>query len=202
MSSTMVRRRELGAETYIPYVRHADETTIVLRDGSLMAMVALDGAPFETADPVDINAAHRALNLLYRNVAGERLALWSHVFRLRSTEYPEGTFSNRFVAALDAKYKERLVGSELYHNELYLSVVWMPGAGAAEKAGAFLGRLSRARTASVEVDADGLKALKEKTLDLMQGLGRYGARLLGLRSEDGLVFSLSLIHISEPTRPY
>ena len=47
-------------------------------------------------------------------------------------QYPEGTFSNRFVAALDAKYKERLVSSELFHNELYLNVVWMPGAGAAE----------------------------------------------------------------------
>ena len=189
MSNAMERRRELGAETYLPYVRHSGETTIVLKDGSLMSMVALDGVAFETADPVDINAAHRALNLLYRNIADERLALWSHVFRLRSTEYPEGSFSNRFVAGLDAKYKERLVASELYHNELYLSVVWMPGAGAAEKAGALLGRLSRAQISGAEVDAGGLKALKEKTLDLVQGLGRYGARLLGFRIEDGFVFS-------------
>ena len=96
-NATTLKSRELAAETYIPYVRHADAHTVVLKSRAVMTMIALDGIAFETADVRDINALHRDLNTLLRNIGDERLALWSHIIRRRSNEYPDGQFSNAFA---------------------------------------------------------------------------------------------------------
>jgi len=74
-SIATLRSRELGPETFIPYVRHVDETTIALDSRALMTMITLEGVSFETADVRDLNGLHRSLNTLYRNIADERLAL-------------------------------------------------------------------------------------------------------------------------------
>lgn len=122
-SLTTLRSRELGPETFIPYVRHVDESTIALDSRALMVMIALEGVSFETADILDLNALHRDLNTLYRNIADERLALWTHLIRRRDNSYPEGTFATPFSAALNDKYRERMVGEDLFRNDLYLSIL-------------------------------------------------------------------------------
>lgn len=181
--------RELTPEGFIPYLRYLDETTIVLRSGALMTMLVLKGASFETADVRDLNALHRQLNILYRNISDERLGLWTHIIRRRATEYPEGTFSSAFAGDLDAKYRARMVSAELYQNDLYLSLVWVPGSGAADKAGAFFAKLKKARATSAEVDPESVKQLKDKVSEVVHGLGAYAPRVLGLVSRDGLVFA-------------
>ncbi len=108
-STTIIRKRELEPETFIPYVRHADERVIALDSRALMVMIALEGVSFETADTLDLNALHRDLNTLYRNIADERLALWTHVIRRRDNDYPEGTFSNDFSRTLNEKYRNRMI---------------------------------------------------------------------------------------------
>ena len=95
-SIATLRSRELGPEAFIPYVRHVDETTIALDSRALMTVLMLEGVSFETADILDLNGLHRSLNTFYRNVADERLALWTHVIRRRDNDYPEGHFTNRF----------------------------------------------------------------------------------------------------------
>ncbi|MFN4169707.1 MAG: cytochrome c oxidase subunit II transmembrane domain-containing protein, partial [Pannonibacter phragmitetus] len=42
---------------------------------------ALDGIAFETADIGDLNDLHAKLNLTLRNLADDRLALWTHLIR-------------------------------------------------------------------------------------------------------------------------
>ena len=144
-NAIILKSRELAADTVIPYVRHADAHTIVLKSRAVMTMIVLDGISFETADISDINALHRDLNTLLRNIGDERLALWSHIIRLRSNEYPDGEFSNAFAAALDAKYRARMTGEELFQNDLYLTLVWSPAGDVTEQVGALVKRLRKAR---------------------------------------------------------
>ncbi|MEY9834777.1 type IV secretory pathway VirB4 component [Sinorhizobium fredii] len=101
-SPATLKSRELGPETFIPYVRHVDASTIALESRALMVMVALEGVSFETADVLDLNALHRDLNTLYRNIADERLALWTHLIRRRDNSYPEGRFSTCVMARMTA----------------------------------------------------------------------------------------------------
>ncbi|QTK81729.1 Type IV secretion system protein virB4 [Agrobacterium tumefaciens] len=186
---TTLRSRELGPETFIPYVRHVDESTIALETRALMSVLILEGVSFETADILDLNGLHRSLNTLYRNIADERLTLWTHVIRRRENAYPEGRFANRFSDGLNTRYRERMVHEDLFRNDLYLSLVWSASRDPAEKAANLLSRLRKARRSGIELDELALKHLQDKVIDVTAGLKRFGARVLSLHEHDGILFS-------------
>ncbi|WP_349507594.1 VirB4 family type IV secretion/conjugal transfer ATPase [Agrobacterium pusense] len=188
-SVATLKSRELTPETFIPYVRHVDETTIALDSRTLMVMVALDGVSFETADVLDLNALHRDLNTLYRNIADERLALWTHLIRRRDRDYPDGTFATPFSAALNEKYRERMVREDLFRNDLYLTVLWSPARDPADKAAKLLSRLRPRYRSGVELDEEALKHLQDKLVDVTAGLKRFEPRVLTLYDHDGVLFS-------------
>jgi type IV secretion system protein VirB4 len=188
-STATVRSRELEPETFIPYVRHINERVISLDSRALMVVIALEGVSFETADTLDLNALHRDLNTLYRNIADERLALWAHVIRRRDNEYPDGEFANAFSRTLNDKYRTRMIGEDLFRNDLYLSVVWHPGKDPAERVVAFLSKLRKARKRGVELDEDALKHLDDVIVDVTAGLKHFGPRVLSLQEREGLIFS-------------
>jgi len=188
-STAVVRSRELEPETFIPYIRHVDDHVIALDSRALMVVIALEGVSFETADTIDLNALHRDLNTLYRNIADERLALWTHVVRRRDNEYPDGEFANAFSRRLNDKYRARMVDEDLFRNDLYLSLVWHPGRDPTERVIAFLSKLRKARRQGIEVDDEALKHLNDAVVDVTAGLKRFGPRVLSLQQRDGLVFS-------------
>lgn len=184
-----LKARELEPATYIPYVRHIDAETLALSSRALMQTIALEGVPFETADVEDLNALHRSLNTLLRNVADQRLALWSHIVRRRDRTYPDGIFSNAFARDLDARYRERMIATELFRNDLFLSVLWLPEWDPTEMVTRFLRSLKRARAGAIELDAEAHKRLTDAVVTLLAGLQPFSPRLLGLAERDGLVFS-------------
>ncbi|MBB4193015.1 type IV secretion system protein VirB4 [Rhizobium aethiopicum] len=188
-SIATLRSRELGPETFIPYVRHVDETTIALDSRALMTMIALQGVSFETADTRDLNGLHRSLNTLYRNIADERLALWTHVVRRRANAYPEGRFANPFSDGLNTKYRERMVREDLFCNDLYLTLVWHSSRDPVEKAASLLSRLRKVRRSGIELDEQALKHLADRVADVLAGLQRFEPRILTLHEQDGILFS-------------
>ena len=188
-SVATLKSRELGPETFIPYLRHVDENMIALESRALMVIIALDGVSFETADVLDINALHRDLNTLYRNIADERLALWTHLIRRRDNSYPDGTFKAPFSAQLNEKYRDHMIREDLFRNDLYLAIVWSPPRDPAEKAAKLLSRLRRTRRAGIELDEEAIKQLRDKVIDITAGLKRFEPRVLSLYEQDGLLFS-------------
>ncbi len=187
--TAILRSRELEPETFVPYIRHVDEQTIALDSRALMVAIALEGVSFETADTSDLNALHRDLNTLYRNIADERLALWTHVIRRRDNEYPDGAFSSVFSRKLNDKYRARMIDEDLFRNDLYLTLVWHPGRDTVERVVAFLSKLRRARRTGSEIDEEALKQLNDAVVDVTAGLKRFGPRILSLQERDGLIFS-------------
>ena len=188
-SVATLKSRELSPETFIPYLRHVDENTIALESRALMVIIALDGVSFETADVLDINALHRDLNTLHRNIADERLALWTHLIRRRDNSYPAGTFKAPFSAQLNEKYRERMIREDLFRNDLYIAIVLSPPRDPAEKAAKLLSRLRRTRRAGIELDEEAIKQLRDKVIDITAGLKRFEPRVLSLYEQDDLIFS-------------
>ena len=126
-STARLRARENESDLFIPYTRHVTDSIIALRNGSLMQIMEVRGVSFETADVADLNALHNQLNILWRNVGGDdHLAVCTHAIRHRETAYPGGTFGPRFARQLDARYKARMIQTDLYRNDLYLTLVWQP----------------------------------------------------------------------------
>ncbi|GES43213.1 transporter [Rhizobium dioscoreae] len=184
-----LKSRELEPETFIPYVRHVDEAVIALDSRALLAMIAVEGVSFETIDAIDLNSLQGDLNTLYRNIADERLAIWTHLIRRRDNTYPDGGFTNPFSAALNDKYRERMVREDLFRNDLYLSLLWHPGRDPAERLASLLPRLRNAQRATVELDEGSLKHLRDKVTDVTAGLRRFGPRVLSLYDQNGILFS-------------
>jgi type IV secretion system protein VirB4 len=179
-----IAMRESPGDLHIPYVRHVTPEIIALTTGAIMTMIEVEGLSFETADERDLNAHHNDLNTLYRNIADERLALWSILVRRRSHAYPEGTFTSAFARALDDKYRSRMVEQELFTNQLIICVVHQP-------TGFAIGGLSQAKQAGIEVDDDAITRLNDATAILMAGLARTRVRQLGIVDRYGVLFSES-----------
>jgi type IV secretion system protein VirB4 len=187
-SLATLKSREPGPETFIPYVRHLDSEIIALDSRALMVMIALEGVSFETADVLDLNGLHRDLNTLYRNIADERLALWTHLIRRRDNRYPDGRFTTPFSAALNEKYRARMVNEDLFRNELVVTALWSPARDPADKIAKLLARLKRARRDGAELDEEALKQLRDKVVDITAALKRFDPRVLSLYEHDGLLF--------------
>jgi type IV secretion system protein VirB4 len=116
-----ILKNEADPARYLPYARHIDDNIIALDGRDLMMMFKLDGLAFETADPIHLNDWHEKLNGTLRNIADDRLAIWTHIVRRPITDYPEGEFRSAFAADLDAKYRARVTAKRMFVNELYLT---------------------------------------------------------------------------------
>lgn len=183
------RRRETSARPHLPYSRHVTDAVIALDNGALMMVFQLDGAAFETADPRDLNDAHIKLNLAWRNMADDRLAVWHHVVRHLIEATPSRGFRSAFAAELGAAYDARLASERLWANSLFVTLVLHPGRGAHERAAALAARLRPGRSSNPDVAEASLARLEEAGRDLLQHLQRYRPRRLGLIERNGLWFS-------------
>lgn len=183
--SVRALKAEPLSHSYLPYSRHVDESVVALDTGALMVMFKVDGRSFETADVADVNQWHNKLNTVWRNLADERLAVWSHIVRREVDHYPEGDFSSAFARDLDSKYRARVTKTKLFVNDLFMTLVLHPGGGAQDKALKLLG-LSQERQVS---EAENLKLLLTRAGELEQHLGSYGPQRLKTYEHKGLMFS-------------
>ncbi|UTO29421.1 VirB4 family type IV secretion/conjugal transfer ATPase [Bartonella harrusi] len=184
-----IMKRETFPEDYIPYIRHINQHVIALNSRCLMTVITLEGVNFDTADIDQLNSLHNQLNTLLKNIADERVALYSHIIRRRETVYPEGRFSSSFAATLDEKYKKKMVSQELYRNDLFVSLLWNPASDKTEQLASFFQRLSKAKKTQCEPDEEAIRKIEELSRDFIEGLEAYKARLLSLYEHDGLLFS-------------
>jgi type IV secretion system protein VirB4 len=171
-------RRELTAAIHIPYTAQISPQAVKTRLGHYVQTLKLAGASFDAADEATVNNWHERLNVLWRNVASPEVALWMHLIRRRETAYPSGEFAPEFARALNAKYRDRLAGQTLMTNELYLSVVYRPHAGAESlTARAFTRKRPQSNAAATAAALDACGKLRDL---LLAGLERYDPEPLGL----------------------
>lgn len=182
-------RREGEVRPNLPYARHVSDHVVALDSGALMMVFQIDGASFETADARDLNDWHVKLNQAWRNLADERLAVWHHVVRREAAPSPSSGYRSAFAAELGAAYDARIAERPLRVNELFVTLVLHPGRDAGDRAAALLKRLKSARRDGTEALHDHIRRLEEAGRDLVQYLGRYAPRRLGLSERSGLWFS-------------
>ena len=183
--------REREPDTYVPYLGHAAPDALLLDDGSLLAMIALDGAAFETAAADEVNARHARRNLLLRNIASERLVLATHTVRTLADgiDDPQAPCTSAFARELDAAYRARLLANRLYRNDLFLSVLLRPAAAAeGGPLAALFARRARGDRAR-PVHPAGLDTLNAAVAAILAELDDHAPRRLALRTAGGVLFS-------------
>jgi type IV secretion system protein VirB4 len=187
MRSAVIASREVLADDYVPYVGHIANDTVLLDDGSMLAMFRVTGRAWETADPDDIKAWQRQLNVLCRNIISDRLVLSVHIVRTSgsSESYPPASFRSEFSRRLDAAYRAKMV-TQLYRNEMFLSVLRRPASVAGHRLTAWVAR--KRKVATVGEDESN-RHLQDVIRILKADLDPYGIMPLGLRAEGNVTFS-------------
>ena len=131
-------RREITASERIPYTAHVAPAVVRTALGDYLQVLRLGGASFESNDDEELNNWHERLNVLWRNIAGPNVALWTHVIRRRAEIVPRARASGAkrqsdlfFADDLHEKYHRRLASDTLMINEIYLAIVHRPTSGMA-----------------------------------------------------------------------
>ncbi len=184
MKRATALRRELPAAFRIPYRTHVSLHVVRTDAGDYIQVFKLGGAGFESADDEVLNNWHERLNVLWRNIASPNTSLWAQVIRRREQVTTDPAATIGFAAALAAKYRRRLATETLMVNELYLSVVYRPVAGAAP------GLLSRivskhAPDSHAMELADALDASEKLAQIVVSSLSRYDPEQLGVYLRGG-----------------
>jgi len=172
------RQREALAGDRLPYRALVDESTVLLRDGSLMMTLLVPGLGFETADAIELNAQAAIREVVLRSTLDARFVLYHHVIRRRvEVALPEVT-ADPVSAHIDSRWRERLAHGAMFVNDQFVTLLRRPARG---KAG-WPERLSRrfsARARQVAVQPEDLRALRLAATGLATALGAHGARILG-----------------------
>src|ERR1700744_5428894 len=178
---------ERSGELYLPYVGHIGPQTVLLDDGSLLAMAQVTGVPFELEDHAQRNAKLRALNTLFRNIADDNVAIYSHFVR-HPADHLVGSrrFRSAFAEELDATYRRLVLQGHLFRNNYYVSLVLSPR-GALGSAAAR--QMTRWRKRPLESAGRLRNELEEVWQILAAGLDGFGVRRLGVYEWNSIAFS-------------
>jgi len=189
-SDPRVAAREKAAGSHLPYARHVDGNTVLTRDGMLMQTIRLDGLLFETADTDELNYRASLRDAMLQTISTSRFAIYHHVIRRKAEVTLDARFPDEFSRKLDAAWRARLEGRQLYVNELFLTIVRRPVQGRMGIFGRLGDLLPRGKVERAAGLATEIRALDSATQALMAALGSYGPKLLtihetetGLRSE-------------------
>jgi type IV secretion system protein VirB4 len=179
--------RERSAERYLPIVGHVTDSTLLLNDGSLLAMLELHGTPFELEEHTSRNARHFARNTLFRTIADDTVHIASHLVRHDTVpSHAPGRFRTGFARDLDAAYRDHVLSGRLRRNQWFLSIVVTPRVVLGRWASGKLAKLHRPTPSAT----DGLvQALDDMVAIVSRTMDGYGLRRLGLREQDGVLFS-------------
>jgi type IV secretion system protein VirB4 len=198
-----ISERSAAQNRYLPFVGHIGPQAMLLETGGVLAMAHIKGQPYELADHVARNASLRLMNTVYRNIADDNVAIYTHLIR-HMDESADGLrqFRSRFAADLDTTYCRVALQDRLFKNDYFISLIVSPrsmlGTG-------FAGKMSRFGKKFPEVQ-DGLaRELEDLWIVLENGFENFGIRRLGIYEHNGITFSeiaeaLRLIITGRPLR--
>ena len=171
--------KEAKAGDRLPYLRMVDESTLLLRDGSVMSSIQVPGLLFETEDTDSLNAHAATSEVVLRSTLDSRFVLYHHIIRRRVEVELDAEFDDPLCRHIDARWKERLAGGSLFINDQFITLIRRPArgkAGLAERAARFF---NRAASSEVEADLKDVRTLKAAVTGLVASLQSYGAQVLG-----------------------
>jgi type IV secretion system protein VirB4 len=187
-SARIAPRCERPVADAVPYAAQLSEHVVRTLSGDYLQVFRLGGASFESADDSQLNNWHERLNALWRNLASPNVAIWTHVIRRRVHARLLKVAGEGFAQILQRRYDHRLRQETLMVNELYLSTVYRPTAGAAASLTARL-LMQLQRGAAQGGHQEALEFCEKLASTVGASLVRYEPQRLGCYQAQGVWFS-------------
>jgi type IV secretion system protein VirB4 len=181
-------KKEMGLGVHIPFLRHVDDQTVVLKSGFYASVIKLVGLPFQTMDQDEINSRLINRNTTLRALSSSRFALYGTIIRRRIEPRIDGDFHNVFAKDLNERYLASIANSTLFVNEMYLTVIRRPMRG---KVGIIDSLLDKFRSVSSADESSSfiLRDLSDTVSELVGNLKSYGAEVLKVEQRNGSTYS-------------
>jgi type IV secretion system protein VirB4 len=177
-------RFEQSADEFLPYLGHIKPNVVALEDGSLMAMAAFPGLPFELDDNGARNARPHRINSLSQMIGDDNVTIHTNFVHgdIEPELVTEGGFLTNFSRDTYRKYERKTFGDSVKANTWLLSIIVHPRIP-------FEGAFNRLKRRWFRPDL-GINAECEQQLEdimeiVMIWLARYGVRRLGYRQGVG-----------------
>ncbi|MEC7421767.1 MAG: VirB4 family type IV secretion/conjugal transfer ATPase [Pseudomonadota bacterium] len=171
--------KEARAGDRLPYLRLIDESTLLLRDGSVMTAIQVPGLLFETEDSEALNAHAATREVVLRSTLDARFVLYHHVIRRRVSVDLEAEFPDPISRHTDARWRERLGSGQLFVNDQFITLIRRPARGKAGLVERMGKKFRRKGGERLEPDAKDLRSLRAASQGLVAALQAYGATPLG-----------------------
>jgi type IV secretion system protein VirB4 len=174
------RWKERGIATYIPFVGHVRDDVLLHEDGSLTAILAIGGIPWQTTDAAVIIARHGDYHNGLRNANDDTLTISTYQCRGMADPslYPKRRLPSRFASAFDDLYREHLFTGRLYNNQLYIAVTIRPASYVSKF---ITGQVRKRRKPVTSANTDRLERLDTVCALLQAKLRDYLPTRLGVR---------------------
>ena len=114
---------EARAGDRLPYDHFLDDRTVVLRDGSLMQSIYLEGFAFETADTEEVNHRQIVRAAALRAIGSSRFVLYHHIIRRKVSVGLDASYDDPVCSSIQEKWQHRLSSRQLFVNDLFITVV-------------------------------------------------------------------------------
>ena len=171
--------KEARAGDRLPYLRLIDESTLLLRDGSVMTAIQVPGLLFETEDSEALNAHAATREVVLRSTLDARFVLYHHVIRRRVSVDLDAEFPDPISRHIDARWRERLGSGQLFVNDQFITLIRRPARGKAGLVERMGKKFRRKGGERLEPDAKDLRSLRAASQGLVAALQAYGATPLG-----------------------
>ncbi len=186
MFSKRVLNNEIEPDLYVPFTRHVDENTVATAAGGYLQILELEGVAYNTADVDYLNSLTSRLNNAIRNIADERIVIYTHTIRFKDDLHEPSKFGSHFSSTLDEAYTKNINSRVLYKNKIFVSIYIQPSGKLNNISNSKFANLfkSKNKVENPEIDKDLLFDLNDKTQQLEKYLTTYTPRKLGLVEED------------------
>ena len=164
--------KEAKAGDRLPYLRMVDESTLLLRDGSVMSSIQVPGLLFETEDSDSLNAHAATREVVLRSTLDSRFVLYHHVIRRRVEVELDADFDDPLCRHIDTRWKERLAGGSLFINDQFITLIRRPARGKAGLAERMSRFFNRARSSDVDADPKDVRTLRQASSHRCRAMAR------------------------------
>ncbi|KJV68982.1 VirB4 family type IV secretion/conjugal transfer ATPase [Candidatus Neoehrlichia procyonis] len=186
--------REYHASNFIPYLEYWNDTTLVMKDGSMLKVIKLSGYAFETADDDDLSIQNSIRNQMLRSISSSSFGLYFHIIRRRKSafieEFAKSKFSNNFANYVNLKWRDKHSTKQSFTNDLYITIIREVGKKGTEFISYLLQKFGKVSQENRENDLRAIyEDLDEVTNRIVTSLRNYLPKVLGIRESSMGAFS-------------
>ena len=167
---------EVDLRRAIPAVGHITPNVVMNFDGTVTAMLALHGTPFELTAPSVRNGRRERINTLLRTIADADTTICLHLVRYHGAPpAPQPEANSEFVRGLMADYARVALGG-MFVNRWFITVCVHPEKGAGSKLWSWLPKFKQQPLYTTERQ---LRRLEDVVYLIETTLSEYQPRRLG-----------------------